>query len=126
MTIEEYTHALGEHTGHGWAFPAAYLASGQLLALPLVIFLVVRHRYTLVPFAMTIIVVVHFAPYSWLYATPVYLVMGGVVSLGAVVAMAAAGRDRDTEEDRTVAQAGATSLTTGAVLVLSAVVAWLS
>lgn len=184
MTIAEYTHALGEHTGHGWGFLAAYgltwlvcallwrrasprtaafatlfqgmvalpvalalteltagperptlegldmlsvlLASGQLLALPLVGYLVAQRQYTLVPLAMTIIVVVHFAPYSWLYATPIYLVMGGAAAVGVVVAMNVAGRDRDTAEDRAVAQAGTTSLTTGAVLTLSAVVARLA
>lgn len=181
MTIAEYTHAIGEHTGHGWGFLAAYgatwlvcavlwrrasartaayatlfqgmvalpvalalteltagperpvlegmemlsilLASGQLLALPLVIYLVVRQRYTLVPLAMAIILVVHFAPYAWLYATALYLVMGGVVAVGVVVAMNVAGRDKDAEEEREVARAGATSLTVGVTLAASAVVA---
>ncbi len=52
------------------------LASGQLLGLPIVIHLVTRRRFTDVPRAMVIILVVHFAPYTWLYATPLYLVMG--------------------------------------------------
>lgn len=181
MTIAEYTHAIGEHTGHGWGFLAAYsltwlvcailwrrasartaaygtlfqgmvalpvalalteltagperpvlegmetlsilLASGQLLALPLVIYLVARRRYTLVPLAMAIILVVHFAPYSWLYATPLYLVMGGAVAIGVVVAMNVAGRGKGSEEAREVARAGATSLTVGATLAVCAVAA---
>lgn len=101
------------------------LSSGQLLALPLVIYLVGQRQYTCVPLAMTIILVVHFAPYSWLYATSLYLVMGGAVAIGVVVAMNVAGRGRDSNEDRAAAQASATSLTTGAVLAVSAVFAWL-
>jgi len=68
------------------------LAAGQLLGLPIVIYLTVAVGYTLVPLAMALLVAVHFAPYSWLYATPLYLVMGGAVSVGAVVAMAVGGR----------------------------------
>lgn len=148
MTVEEYRQALGEATGHGWGFLAAYgltwlacgllwrhrgsrvgayctlfqgmvalplalvltaatpgparpsmagmdqlsvlLASGQLLGLPIVIFLVARRRYGLVPLSMLILLVVHFAPYSWLYATPLYLVMGATLSVAAAVIAARA------------------------------------
>ncbi len=68
------------------------LASGQLLGLPIVIYLTVARRYSLVPLAMALLVAVHFAPYSWLYDTPLYLVMGGAVSVGAVIAMAVGDR----------------------------------
>lgn len=182
MTIPEYTHALGEATGHGWGFLAAYgatwlvcaalwrwttprtaayatlfqgmvalplalgltalaasvdrpevdgmnmlsvlLSAGQLLALPLVIFLVASRRYTLVPMAMAIVLVVHFAPYSWLYATPLYLIMGAVVSVGVTIAMAIKGRTDLPEAQRSAMQAGRASLITGLVLVASAIVAW--
>jgi hypothetical protein len=192
VSIPEYTHALGEATGHGWGFLAAYgvtwlvcaaswyrtsqrtaayvtlfqgmvaltlalgltaltgttarpelagmntlsvyLSAGQLLALPLVIFLVVRRRYALVPLAMVIVLVVHFAPYSWLYATPLYLVMGAAVAVGVTVMMSLGVRaarvpgapvpDEQTAERRSAIQAGRASLVTGLVLGVSAVVAW--
>lgn len=181
--IAEYTHALGEATGHGWGFLAAYgvtwlvcavlwrrasartaayatlfqgmvalpvalgltaltagadrptlegmdmlsvlLSAGQLLALPLVILLVATRRYTLVPLVMVVVLVVHFAPYSWLYATPLYLVMGAAVAIGVTVVVGVAGRGDQPEERRAVTQAERASLVTGLVLVSSAVVALL-
>lgn len=107
------------------------LSSGQLLALPVVIYLVVRQRYTPVPLAMVLVLIVHFAPYSWLYGTPLYLVMGAAVSIAAV---AAAGSTRGAEgagavgagaDVHAVTGAGRVCLTTGAILLVSAVVAWL-
>ncbi|MFK5645333.1 DUF7010 family protein [Ornithinimicrobium sp. LYQ121] len=100
---------------------AILLSSGQLLALPLVIYLVARGRYTLVPFAMVIVLVVHFASYSWLYGTPLYLVMGAVVSLGAVVATASSHRS---DADGSAVGAGRVCLTAGVVLLVSAATAW--
>ncbi|USQ77553.1 DUF7010 family protein [Ornithinimicrobium cryptoxanthini] len=97
------------------------LSSGQLLALPVVIYLVVRQRYTAVPLAMVLVLVVHFAPYSWLYGTPLYLVMGAAVSLAAVAASASA-RDDDASA---ATSAGRVCLTTGTILLLCAAVAWL-
>ncbi len=97
------------------------LASGQLLGLPIVIYLTVSERYSLVPLAMTLLVAVHFAPYSWLYATPLYLVMGGAVSVGAVIAMAVGSRS-DSGSD---VKRGPMLLcfVVGGVMVLSAAVA---
>lgn len=100
------------------------LSAGQLLALPLVIFLVASRRYTLVPLAMAIVLVVHFAPYSWLYDTPLYLAMGAAVSIGATAAMGLKGRADLTDEQRSAMQAGRTSVVTGLVLVASAAIAW--
>lgn len=97
------------------------LSSGQLLALPVVIYLVVQERYTAVPLAMVLMLVVHFAPYSWLYGTPLYVVMGAAVSLAAVASAASVRSD-----DALVATgAGRVCLTTGTILLLCAVVAWL-
>lgn len=182
VTIPEYTHALGEATGHGWGFLAAYggtwlvcailwyrtsprtaayatlfqgmvalpialgltaitatvdrpeldgmdmlsvlLSVGQLLVLPLVIFLVATRRYTLVPLAMAIVLVVHFAPYSWLYATPLYLIMGAAVAIGVTAAMGLKVRIDLPEEQLSTIQAGRASLTTGLVLVSCAILAW--
>lgn len=182
MTVDQYIATLGDATGHGWGFLAAYsltwlacglvwrrhsskaaayatlfqglvalplalaltaltpgperpsmpgmdgvsvlLATGQLLGLPIVIFLVARAWFTLVPLAMVALLVVHFAPYSWLYGTPLYAVMGGVVAVGSVAAMAS-GRTGDSGavEHHTV---GATRVcfTTAAVMAGAAAIAW--
>jgi hypothetical protein len=180
VTLEEYRHALGEATGHGWGFLVAYgltwlvcalawhrwsekvaayctvfqgmvalplalaltavgaggarpgmsgmdglpviLSSGQLLALPIVIHLVATGRFTQVPLSMTILLVVHFAPYSWLYATPLYLVMGGVVSVAAVIATASAARSGP-DSGAGASAAGRVCLVTGVVLLVCAAVA---
>jgi hypothetical protein len=181
MTVEEYRRALGEATGHGWGFLAAYgltwlgcalawrrssaqfaayctlfqgvvaiplalvltavsqraarpsmpgmdslsilLSSGQLLALPVVMYLVATGRFTLVPLLMTILLVVHFAPYSWLYATNLYLVMGGLLAVAAVLATASAARGTaDPATD--VPGAGRVCLVTGAGMLVTAAVAW--
>lgn len=100
------------------------LASGQLLGLPIVIYLVTRDRFTEVPRAMVLILVVHFAPYSWLYATPLYLAMGAVVSIAAVIADATAHRHAVTTAETDEASAGRVCLTTGVVMLVSAGVAW--
>lgn len=100
------------------------LSVGQLLVLPLVIFLVATRRYTLVPLAMAIVLVVHFAPYSWLYATPLYLIMGAAVAIGVTAAMGLKVRIDLPEEQLSTIQAGRASLTTGLVLVSCAILAW--
>ncbi|WP_144122723.1 DUF7010 family protein [Catellatospora sichuanensis] len=61
------------------------IATGQLLGLPVVIFFVISGRHTLVPLVMVTILVVHFAPYTWLYGTPLYAMMGAAISLSAVL-----------------------------------------
>ncbi|MCW4459622.1 hypothetical protein [Microbacterium sp. MPKO10] len=100
------------------------LSAGQLLALPLVIFLVATRRYTDVPLAMAIVLVVHFAPYSWLYATPLYLIMGAAVAVGVTAAMGLNVRPDLPEEHRATIRSGWASLITGFVLVVSAGAAW--
>ena len=100
------------------------LATGQLFGLPIVIYLVAKARFTLVPLAMVILLVVHFAPYSWLYATPLYVVMGGVLSVGAVVAMTSAERGSDAGDQADVTGAGRVCLATGVVMILCAAIAW--
>lgn len=181
MTVEEYRHALGEATGHGWGFLTAYgltwlvcalawrrwsaragayctlfqgmvalplalaltaagtgparpslpgldslpivLSSGQLLALPVVVHLVATGRFTLVPLAMSVVLVVHFAPYSWLYATPLYLIMGGLLAMAAVLATASATRGA-ADPDAEASAAERVCLVTGVVLLVCAAVAW--
>lgn len=102
------------------------LACGQLLGLPVVIYLVAVGRLTIVPLVMVVLLVVHFAPYSWLYSTPLYAVMGAAVSLGAVAAMASATRGAQAGEEVAAAQstgAGRVCLSTGAIMLVSAAVA---
>lgn len=101
------------------------LASGQMLGLPIVIYLTVVHRYSLVPLAMALLVAVHFAPYSWLYDTPLYLVMGGAVSVGAVVAMALGSRGDDSSGDSTRRGPMLLCFVVGGVMAISAAVALL-
>ncbi len=98
------------------------LASGQLLGLPIVIYLTVAKRYSLVPLAMALLVAVHFAPYSWLYDTPLYLAMGGAVSVGAVIAMVIADRS-DSSSDDTARGPMLLCFVVGGVMALSAAVA---
>lgn len=98
------------------------LAAGQNLGLPIVIYLTVSRRYHMVPLAMALMVAVHFAPYSWLYATPLYLVIGGAVSVGAAVAMAVGDRS-DSDTDDTARGPMLLCFTVGGVMAISAVVA---
>ncbi|MDO5737319.1 MAG: hypothetical protein Q4P15_12680 [Propionibacteriaceae bacterium] len=97
------------------------LASGQLLGLPIVIYLTMAKRYTMVPLAMALLVAVHFAPYSWLYATPLYLVMGGLVSVGAAVAQSVG--DRPDRGDDAARGPMLLCFVVGGVMALSAAVA---
>lgn len=69
------------------------LATGQLLGLPVVAYLVMSGRDVLVPLGMVALLVVHLAPYSWLYRTPLYVVVGAVVPLVAVTLMRRAERE---------------------------------
>lgn len=98
------------------------LAAGQNLGLPIVIYLTASKRYSMVPLAMALLVAVHFAPYSWLYATPLYLVMGGAVSVGAVVAMVIGDRSGGATDD-TSRGPMLLCFTVGGTMAVSAVVA---
>lgn len=99
---------------------AVTLATGQLLGLPVVIFLVLSGRYTLVPLGMAILLVVHFAPYSWLYGTPLNLVLGGAISLAAALVSHRAEREGG---PGSVVGAHRTCLSTGLFLLSGAAVA---
>lgn len=61
------------------------IGASQLLGLPFLIFLVVKHWYTLVPVAFATLTSMHFVLYSWLYRTPVYIVLAVAVAVGAVI-----------------------------------------
>ncbi|QVQ54280.1 hypothetical protein J4H86_11675 [Spiractinospora alimapuensis] len=63
------------------------VGTSQLLGLPFLIYLVVKQQYTLVPLAFAGITSMHFVLYSWLYQTPVYIVMALMISLGTATVM---------------------------------------
>lgn len=63
------------------------IAMSQLLGLPVLIYLVVRRQYEIMPFVFAAITSIHFVLYSWLYQTPVYIVMAVLISLGTMIVM---------------------------------------
>jgi len=91
------------------------IAVSQMLGLPLAIYLYATERYLLVPFAWASVVSMHFVLYSWLYRTPLYIVMSVVISLGCVIVMAVAER-RSSVTDRT---ASTICLLTGSALLVT-------
>lgn len=90
------------------------IGTSQLLGLPLLVFLIVKHQYTLVPFAFATITAMHFVLYSWLYQTPLYIAMAVVISLGAMTVMLTAPTTRPTAGPARV------SLLTGGILLATA------
>lgn len=60
---------------------STYLATGQLMVLPFVIVLIVSRRYTMAVATLAATTAVHFLSYTWLYQTPVYLVMAIVIAI---------------------------------------------
>lgn len=69
------------------------IGTSQLLGLPFLVYLIVRHYYALVPIAFSGITSIHFVLYSWLYQTPIYIVMAALISIGGVVVMLTASRE---------------------------------
>ena len=92
------------------------IGTSQLLGLPFLIYLIVTQQYTLVPFAFAAITSMHFVLYSWLYQTPIYIVMAVLISLGTTTVMVTA---RDA-----VRQVGPArvSFLTGGLLLMTALV----
>jgi hypothetical protein len=71
------------------------IGTSQLLGLPFLIYLVVKERYRLMPYAFATICSMHFVLYSWLYQTPLYIVMAVLVAIGTTVLMLTAPADRE-------------------------------
>jgi hypothetical protein len=63
------------------------IGTSQLLGLPFLIYLIVKQLYTLSPFAAAVITSMHFVLYSWLYQTPIYIVMAVLISFGTTIVM---------------------------------------
>lgn len=93
------------------------LSMGQILMIPLVVVLLIAGRYDLGVAAIGATTAVHFVPYSWLYQTPVYIVIGVLIGVGiAVLVQRGLARERSSG-------AGVCTLT-GGVLLAGAVVAF--
>lgn len=66
------------------------IGTSQLLGLPLLVLLVVRREYSWVPVTFATICAMHFVFYSWLYRTPVHLVLAVlIVALATTVTLTA-------------------------------------
>lgn len=63
------------------------IGTSQLLGLPFLIYLTVKAKYRLVPFAFAAITSMHFVLYAWLYQTPLYIIMAVLVSGGTAAIM---------------------------------------
>ena len=94
-----------------------YLSMGQLLVLPVAIVLVVHRRHVWAVSLLAVVLAVHFVPYAWLYDTPVYLVVGAVVAVGAAV-LVAAPDEQGRQVTRICALTGTTLLLGGIVALL--------
>lgn len=70
------------------------IGTSQLLGLPFVIYLVVKQQYTLAPFALAAMTSMHFVLYTWLYQTPVYIVLAVLISIGTMTVMFSAPETR--------------------------------
>lgn len=88
------------------------IGTSQVLGLPFLIYLVVRHRYRLVPFAFAAITAMHFVLYSWLYRTPVYIALAALISLGTMIVMLTAPE----RSERAIGPARVSLLTGGLLL----------
>lgn len=64
-----------------------YFSMGQLLVLPLAIVLMIKRAYLVVTALLAVVVAVHFVPYSWLYGTVTYVVLGVVIAIAVAVIM---------------------------------------
>lgn len=64
-----------------------YIGTSQLLGLPFLIYLFARQQFTLMPYAFAAICAMHFMLYSWLYQTPLYVIMAAVIAFGGLLIM---------------------------------------
>ncbi|MCG7308268.1 hypothetical protein [Brachybacterium sp. ACRRE] len=116
------------------------LAVSQVFALPILIYLILRRAHRQVPIVFAAVTIVHFSPYSWLYRTPLYMVLAGVLVIGLFVVCRLADRRADAlagagPDDPAALRGGAGAAATpgdwaipaftGAVLVIGAIIALL-
>lgn len=116
------------------------LAVSQVFALPILIYLILRRAHRQVPIVLAAVTIVHFSPYSWLYRTPLYMVLAGVLAIGLFMVCRLADRRADAlaaarADGSASVEAGAGAPATpgdwaipaftGAVLVIGAIIALL-
>ena len=65
---------------------SVYIAMGQVMRSPLLIF-VMTQQARLVPYIFATIIALHFFLYAWFYQTPAYTVLSVLLSLGGFVVM---------------------------------------
>lgn len=94
------------------------LSMGQILMIPLVVILIIAARYDIAVAALAATTAVHFVPYSWLYQSPVYIVIGVLIGVGTAVLV-----QRGLTHERS--SGGGVCALTGGVLLVGAVVAYL-
>lgn len=99
------------------------LAVSQVFALPVLIYLIIARSYRNVAVVLGAVTIVHFAPYSWLYQTPLYLVLAGVLAIGLFIVCRL--HDRSTEKINSGRGAWTIPAFVGCVLVIGSVVAYL-
>src|SRR5699024_7762793 len=63
------------------------IGMSQVLGLPLLIYLVVKRQFVVMPFVFAVITAMHFVLYSWLYQTPIYIAMAMLISVGTMITM---------------------------------------
>jgi len=97
---------------------AVFLATGQLLVLPLAIVLIKRQMHGLAVATLATTTAVHFVPYTWLYRTPIYAIAAVLIAIVTAILVF--------REDQESGTTGAMSCTfTGGVLIMGAVAALL-
>lgn len=94
------------------------IGTSQLLGLPLLIYLVVKRDYALVPLVFATITAIHFVLYAWLYQTPIYIVMAALIALGTTTVMLTVSADKPRAGPIWVC------LLTGGLLIATALVFW--
>lgn len=96
------------------------ISTSQLLILPLLIALVIKSQYTMVPIVFSFAGAVHFLPYAWLYQTPVYVVMPLLLVTALTVLYVRDGQPKSQFASRQLA--GQVCLVTGGVLMMTGAV----
>ncbi len=64
-----------------------FIGGSQFLGLPFLIYLHKRAMYTLIPYGFAAICAMHFVLYSWLYQTPLYVVLSVSLVIGGTIIM---------------------------------------
>lgn len=102
-----------------------YLAMGQLLVIPPLVVLIRRGHYLMAAALQAVVVAVHFVPYAWLYSTPLFAVLGGVIAVAVTVVVAQQDRWGSDGESSERVPGALVCLSVGVSMALGGVVALL-